>query len=45
MQREVRDKIFLGNTLSPYNDIGRSSAIDRPASNYNDAKEKVKKIR
>ena len=45
MQREIRDKIFLGNTVSPYDDIGRSSAIDRPASNYTDGKEKVKKIR
>ena len=45
MQRGISDKIFLGNTVSPLNDIGWSSAIDRTASNYNDAKEKVKKIR
>ena len=43
MQREISDKVFLGNTVSPYNDAGRSSAIDRTASNHNDAKEKVKK--
>ena len=43
MRREIRDKVFLGNTVSPLDDIGRSSVIDRPASNYNDAKEKVKK--
>ena len=41
MRREIRDKVFLGNTVSPLDDIGRSSAIDRAASNYNDAKEKV----
>ena len=40
MQREIRD-----NTTSLYDNTGRSSAIDRTASNYNDAKEKVKKIR
>ena len=40
MQREIRD-----STASPYDNTGRSSAIDRTASNYNDAKEKVKKIR
>ena len=40
MQREIRD-----NTTSPYDNTGRSTAIDRTASNYNDAKEKVKKIR
>ena len=45
MQREISDKVFLGNTVSPLDDTGRSSAIDRTASNYNDAKEKVKRIR
>ena len=45
MQSEISDKVFLGNTVSPHNDAGRSSAIDRTASNHNDAKEKVKKIR
>ena len=44
MQREISDKIFLGNTVSPCEDAGRSSAIERTASNYNDAKEKVRKI-
>ena len=45
MQREISNKVFLGNPASPYDDAGRSSAVDRTASNYNDAKEKVKKIR
>ena len=45
MQREISNKFFLGNTVSPYDDAGRSSAIARTASNHNDAKEKVKKIR
>ena len=45
MQREISDKVFLGNNVSPFEDAGRSSAIDRTASNYNDAKEKVQKIR
>ena len=43
MQREIRDKVFLENTVSPYDDAGRLSAIDRTASNYNDAEEKAKK--
>ena len=30
--------IFLGETLNPYDDARRSTAIDRTASNYNDAK-------
>ena len=45
MQREISDKNTLGETLSPYNDAQRSTAIDRTTSNYNDAKEKVQKIR
>ena len=45
MQREISDKVFLGNNVSPFEDAGRSSAIDRTASNYNNAKEKVQKIR
>ena len=45
MQKEISDKVFLGNTVSPFEDTGRSSAINRTASNYNDAKEKVQKIR
>ena len=45
MQREISNKVFLGNTVSPLDDIGRSSTIDRTVSNYNGAKEKVKKIR
>ena len=45
MQREISDNVFLGNTISPLDDVGRSSAIDRTASNYNDAKEKVDQYR
>ena len=45
MQREISNKVFLRNPASPYDDAGRSSVVDRTASNYNDAKEKVKKIR
>ena len=45
MQREISDRVFLEQTVSPYQDAGRSSAIDRTASNYNDAKEKIRKMR
>ena len=34
----------MGETLNPY-DARRTTAIDRTASNYDDAKEKVQKIR
>ena len=45
MQREIRDKNTLGDTLNPINDARRSTAIDRTTSNYNDAKEKFQQIR
>ena len=41
MQREIRDKNTLGDTLNPINDARRSTAFDRTTSNYYDAKEKV----
>ena len=49
-QQKRKNNIFdykntLRETLNPYNDARRSTAIDRTASNYNDAKEKVQKIR
>ena len=43
--KEISDKVFLRNIDSLYDDAGQSSALDRTASNYNDAKEKVKNIR
>ena len=45
MQRQISDKVFLGETLNPYNDARKSTVIDKTASNYNDAKEKVQNNR
>ena len=45
MQRDISNSNTLGDTLNPTNDIRRSTTIDRTTSNYNDAKEKVQKIR
>ena len=45
MQRDISDRNFLGETFNPYEDARRSTVIDRTASNYNDVKEKVQKIR
>ena len=43
MQREIGDKVFLGQIVSLFDDIGNSSAIDRTASNYTDQKKKLEK--
>ena len=45
MQRGISNRNTLGDTLNPIDDARRSTAIDRTTSNYNDAKEKVQKIR
>ena len=42
MQPEISNRNYLGETLNPYDNARRSTAIDRTTSNYNDAKEKVK---
>ena len=45
MQREINDTIHLGQTMSPFGSIGKSSAVDRTASDFNNATDKVKKIK
>ena len=45
MQREISNRVFLGQTVSPFENAGNSSAIDRMTSNYTDPKEKIQKIR
>ena len=44
MQRELGNEVLIGATVSPCDSIGGSSGIDRKASNYEDAREKVKKL-
>ena len=44
MQRKIGTEVELGATVSPYDSIGASSAIDRSASNFLNAGEKVQKI-
>ena len=45
MQREISERAFLGETVSPYKNGGWSSAIAKTASNHNDAKEKFRKMK
>ena len=45
MQREISNRVFLDQTTSPLDDVCYSSAIEKTASDYTDAGEKVKKIR
>ena len=39
VQQEISDRVFLGQNVSPFENAGLSDAIDKTASNYNDAKD------
>ena len=39
MQQEISDRVFLGQNVSSFENAGLSDAIDKRASNYNDAKD------
>lgn len=43
IQRKIENEVELGATVLSFDSIGRSSAINRTASNYGDSWEKVKK--
>ena len=45
MQRKIGSEVELGVTVSPFDSIEASSAIDRSASNFLNAAEKIQEIR
>ena len=45
MQREISDRVFLQQNVSPFKNAGLSDVIDTTALNYIDSKDEVKKIR
>ena len=45
MQREIGDNVHLGQTVSAFDSAGGVSSIDRTASNFDTAGEKVKKLK
>ena len=45
IQRKIENEVELGATVLSFDSIGRSSAINRTASNYGDSREKVKKMK
>ena len=42
MLREIGNAVHIGETVSPFDSIGKSSTIDRTASEYENSREKVK---
>ena len=45
MQRKIGTVIQLGKTVSPFDSVDTSLAVDRTASNYTDAGDKVRKFK
>ena len=45
MQRKIEDEVQLDKTVSPFDTTGYSSSVDRTASNFINASEKVQKIK
>lgn len=45
MQWKINNNVHFGQTVSPFDSIGKSAAIDRAASDFENANEKVKKIK
>ena len=42
MQREINDEIHVGQTVTPFESIGKPSAIDKTASDFDSVNQKVK---
>ena len=45
IRRKIGTEVEIGKTISPFERIGKSSAIDRSASIYTNAREEVEKIK
>ena len=45
MQREISDNVKMGSSVTPFQSLGKSSAIDKTASDFGNANLKIKKIR
>ena len=44
MQREINNEVYLGKTVTPFESIGKSSAINETASDFDSTNKKVEKI-
>ena len=42
---KINDNIHLGQTINPFESVGHFSAINRTASDFNNANKTVKKIK
>ena len=45
MQREIGDEVHIGESVTPFKSVGKSTAINKTASDFDNTSVKVKKIR
>ena len=45
MQQEISDSVKIGSSVTPFQSVGKSPAVDKTASDFDNANLKVKKIR
>ena len=45
MQREISNDVEIGSSVTPFQSVGKSPAVDKTASDFDNANLKVKKIR
>ena len=45
MQKDIADDIHIGQSITPFQSVGKSAAFDKIASAFDNANLKVKKIR
>ena len=45
MQKDIGDDVHIGQAVTPFQSMGKSAAVDKAVSDFDNAKLKVKKIR
>ena len=45
MQREISDDVKIGSSVTPFQSVGKSPAVDKTASDFGNVNLKVKKTR
>ena len=43
MQKNIDNEVHLGNSVTPFESMGKSSAINKTASDFDNVSQKVKK--
>ena len=45
MQQEINDNVKMGSSVTPFQSVGKSPAVDKTASDFDNTNLKIKKIR